>query len=187
MQKISPSSKHHPLYARRRVIRLPFKSEYFLAALEGIEGGFAIGASIVVALGLAGLERHLLLATAIISIIVNGFNSASVKYSSEHYLDELDGREKKNAFRVYFVPSFIEFVCYLILSFVSVLPLLIVNDVATAVVASVILTVVLLFVAGYVRAYMVRAGRIRDGLETAFLGFGIILVGVVSGLILHSL
>jgi hypothetical protein len=187
MQKISPSSKHHPLYAKRRVIRLPFKTEYFLAALEGIEGGFAIGSSIVIALGIAGLERHLLLATAIVSIIVNGFNSASVKYSSEHYLDELDGHEKKNAFRVYFVPSFIEFVCYLILSFFSVMPLILVKDLSLAIISSVILTIILLFVAGYVRAYMVQAGRVRDGLETAFLGIGIMLVGLVSGLILHSL
>lgn len=187
MQKISANSKHHPLYARRRVIRLPFRSEYFLAALEGIEGGFAIGASIVVALGIAGLERHLLLATAIVSIIVNGFNSASVKYSSEHYLDELDGREKKSAFRHYFIPSLIEFVCYLILSFVSVLPLLVVPDITLAIIACVLLTVALLFVAGYARAYMLRAGRFRDGIETAVLGAGIVLVGLVSGLIVSSL
>lgn len=187
MHKISSTSKHHPLYTRRRILRLPFKSEYFLAALEGIEGGFAIGASIVVALGMAGLNRHLLLATAIVSIIVNGFNSASVKYSSEHYLDELDGREKKSAFRTYFIPSFIEFICYLILSFVSVLPLLLVREISTAIIASVTLTVLLLFLAGYVRAYMVRAGRFRDGIETAVLGLGIILVGLVSGIVLHSL
>lgn len=166
---------------------MPFRSEYFLAALEGIEGGFAIGASIVVALGIAGLERHLLLATAIVSIIVNGFNSASVKYSSEHYLDELDGREKKNAFRHYFIPSFIEFVCYLVLSFVSVVPLLVVPDMRLAIIACVVLTVALLFVAGYVRAYMLRAGRFRDGIETAVLGTGIVLVGLISGLIVSSL
>ncbi len=187
MQKISANSKHHPLYARRRIIHLPFRSEYFLAALEGIEGGFAIGASIVVALGIAGLERHLLLTTAIVSIVVSGFNSASVKYSSEHYLDELDGREKKSAFRHYFIPSFIEFICYLVLSFISVVPLLVVPDIRLAVVACVVLTVALLFVAGYVRAYMLRAGRFRDGVETAVLGGGIILVGLVSGLIVNSL
>lgn len=187
MQKISASSKHHPLYARRRVVRLPFRSGYFLAALEGIEGGFAIGASIVVALGIAGLERHLLLTTAIVSIVVSGFNSASVKYSSEHYLDELDGHEKKSAFQHYFIPSFIEFICYLVLSFISVVPLLVVPDIKLAIVATVALTVALLFIAGYARAYMLRAGRFRDGAETAILGSGIILVGLVSGLVVSSL
>jgi len=127
----------------------------------------------------------LLLTTAIVSIVVSGFNSASVKYSSEHYLDELDG--KKSAFRHYFIPSFIEFICYLVLSFISVVPLLVVPDIRLAVVACVVLTVALLFVAGYVRAYMLRAGRFRDGVETAVLGGGIILVGLVSGLIVNSL
>jgi len=78
-----------------------------------------------------------------------------------------------------------------VLSFISVVPLLVVPDIRLAVVACVVLTVALLFVAGYVRAYMLRAGRFRDGVETAVetavLGGGIILVGLVSGLIVNSL
>ena len=106
--RISSSSAHHPLHSRRRRVRLPLGTQRFLAAFEGFEGGFAIGASIVVALAFAKLPMHLLLLTAIISIIVNGFNNASVKYSSEHYLDELDGREKRSPFQAYFIPAFLE-------------------------------------------------------------------------------
>src|SRR5690349_14119942 len=98
MLKITPASKHHPLHSKRRNVKLPLGTQRFLAAFEGIEGGFAVGASIVLALAMGGLERHLLLTTAIVSIVVSGFNSASVKYSSEHYLDELDGREKQSPF-----------------------------------------------------------------------------------------
>lgn len=187
MQKISAASKHHPLNKRRRTVTLPLGTQRFLAAFEGIEGGFAIGTSIVVALALAGIDKHLLLTTAIVSIIVNGFNTSSVKYSSEHYLDELDGREKKSAFKHYFVPSFIEFVCYFMISFLAVLPLLIINDIKIAVVTSVTITLLLLFAAGFFRGFMLHMNGIRDGIETLLLGGGIILVGLISGLVVNSL
>ena len=187
MQKISATSKHHPLHARRRSVKLPLGAPRFLAAFEGVEGGFAIGTSIVVALGLAGMDKHLLLTTAIVSIIVNGFNSSSVKYSSEHYLDELDGREKKSAFKHYFMPAFIEFVCYFMISLLAVLPLLLIQNVKIAVLMSVVVTFVLLFAAGFLRGFMLRMNGLRDGLETVLLGVGIISVGLISGLVVNSL
>lgn len=141
----------------------------------------------MVALAIAGLDKHLLLMTAIVSIIVNGFNSSSVKYSSEHYMDELDGREKKSAFRHYFIPSFIEFVCYFMISFVAILPLLFIDSIATAVIISVIVTLVLLFAAGYLRGFMLHMNGVRDGIETLLLGVGILSVGLISGLIVNSL
>lgn len=185
--RINSSSKHHPLHARRRRISIPLGAQRFLAAFEGFEGGFAIGASIVVALSFSGIDRHLLLVTAIVSIIVNGFNNASVKYSSEHYLDELDGREKKSAFRHYFIPSFIEFVCYFAISFISIIPLLFIADTTTAVMTSVVVTLVILCLAGYWRGYVLQMSRWRDAIETTVLGLGIVLVGLISGYIIHAL
>lgn len=188
MLKLSSMSPHHPLYARRRVLRrVPFGSGRFLAALEGIEGGFAIGTSIVVALSLAGLSKEVLLLTAVVSIVVSGFNSASMKYSSEHYLDELDGREKRSATRHYFLPALIEFVCYFMLSFMAVLPLLLIRDVTLAVAVSVVVTLTMLFIAGFWRGHVLRMNRLRDAFEAFTLGVGIILVGAISGLLLGSL
>lgn len=187
MVRIPASSIHHPLHARRRKLRLPFGSQRLLAVLEGVEGGFAIGASIVTALAIAGLDKRLLLTTAIVSLIVSGFNSASVKYSSEHYLDELDGREKRSALRHYFAPALIEFLCYLALSFVSVLPLFIVQDLSTAIVITIIMTLAVLFAAGFWRGFILHMSGLRDGIETTVLGLGIIIVGIVSGLLVHSL
>ena len=187
MQKISASSKHHPLHKRRRTVRLPMGTQRFLAAFEGIEGGFAVGTSIVVALAIAGMDRHLLLTTAIVSVIVSGFNSSSVKYSSEHYLDELDGKEKKSAFKHYFIPSFVEFVCYFLISFLSVVPLLLIEPTSLAVIISVSVTLLLLFAAGYLRGFMLHMNGVRDGFEILLLGGGIISVGIISGLIVNSL
>lgn len=179
--KIGATSKHHPLNHRRRKLLLPVVAQRFLAAFEGFEGGFAIGASIVVALSFSDLPRHTLLITAVLSIIVNGFNNASVKYSSEHYLDEIDGREKRSAMLHYFLPAAIEFVSYFAISFISILPLVFISDLSQAVIWSVLTTLLLLGCAGWWRAYMLHMPRWRDALETMLLGGGIILVGLISG------
>lgn len=183
--KLSPSSRHHPIAPRRRILQLPFGAQRFLAAFEGLEGGFAIGASIILALSFTELDRHILLTTALISIIVSGFNSASVKYSSEHYLDQLDGREKRSPFKHYFIPALIEFSAYFAISFVSIIPLIFVDDLRYAIAWSCATTLITLFCAGWWRAYILRMPRLRDALETTILGGGIILVGLVSGVVLH--
>jgi len=185
--KIPQTSHHHPLYQKRRKLSLPLGAQRFLAAFEGFEGGFAIGTSIVIALAFAKLPQHILLFTAVVSIIVSGFNNASVKYSSEHYLDELDGRETRSPFKRYFIPSFIEFISYFAISFISIIPLILVPDITKAVIWSVLLTLVLLMAAGWWRAYMLHMPRWRDALETLVLGCGIMLVGLISGYFLHTL
>lgn len=182
---LSVSSHHHPIASRRRALKLPFGTRRFLAAFEGLEGGFAIGASIIVALSFAGMERHILLMTALISIIVTGFNSASVKYSSEHYLDQLDGREKRSRVTYYFMPAFIEFVAYFAISFISIVPLLLIDSLQLAIVWSCVTTLITLFCAGWWRAYILHMPKLRDAIETTILGAGIIFVGVVSGFALY--
>lgn len=166
-------------------LRVPFGAEVFLAAFEGFEGGFAIGAGVIAGLSFTNLDRTVLIASAVISIIVNGFNSASVKYSSAHYMDELDGKETKQPFRDYFMPAFIQFVSYFIISFISLVPLFLMRDMPGAILYSCLLTIVILLFAGYWRAQLLQAPRWRDGFEIAALGTGIILVGYVSGWLIH--
>lgn len=185
--RVTSTSKHHPLHKQRRNVHIPWGAQRFLAAFEGFEGGFAIGSSIVVALSFAQLSGHVLLITAMVSIIVNGFNNASVKYSSEHYLDELDGKEMRSPFKYYFIPALIEFVSYFAISFLSIIPLMIMKDVTLAVWLSVVITLVILGVAGFYRAYMLKMPRWRDAIETILLGAGIIVVGLISGYVIHIL
>lgn len=172
---------------RRRKIPIPLGAVKFLAAFEGLEGGFAIGAGILAGMSFTGLGRGVLITTAVLSIIVNGFNSASVKYSSEHYLDELDGREKRDKFQHYFMPALIQFLSYFAISFISIIPLFFMGNDKHAIFYSCLITIGILLVAGYWRAYLLNMPRWRDGLEVAVLGAGIILVGFVSGWIIHTL
>lgn len=179
------SSPHFSLRGQRRKLNIPFGAQRFLAAYEGLEGGFAIGASVIIGLSFTGLDRNLLISTAIITIIVNGFNTASVKYSSEHYLDELDGREKRSAVKYYLVPALIEFIAYFAISLLTLLPFIFIHHTPTALVYICLATILILFGAGWWRAYMLHMPRLRDATETALLGVGIMLVGLVSGLIIY--
>lgn len=166
---------------------IPFGAERFLSIFEGIEGGFAIGAGVIAGMSFVSLNRNVLLATAIVSVIVNGYNSASVKYSSEHYIDELDGRETKHPFRRYFEPAIWQFISYLIISVISLIPLFLMGNIPNAIVYSCLITLAILFLAGYYRAYLLDMPRWRDALEIAVLGLGIIFVGFASGWVVHKL
>jgi len=180
---------HHRklLRTKRHELHLPFGAQRFLAILEGLEGGFAVGASVVVGLSFAQPSTHVLLVSAAISILVNGFNSAAVKYSSEHYDDELDGHEKRHALRHYLAPSAIEFFAYFAISFITILPLILIDQRIVAVTVCCLITVVMLFFAGYWRGYLMRLHPLKDGLEMMTLGLCIIAVGATTGYLLHLL
>ncbi|MGE5313047.1 MAG: VIT1/CCC1 transporter family protein [Acidobacteriota bacterium] len=167
--------------------RLPLGAERFMALFEGIEGGFAIAAGVIAGLSFGGLDKHALILTAIVSILVNGFNSASVRYSSDTYMDDVDGIKSTQPFRDYVVPSLLQFAAYIIVSLVSILPLFLVPDLNLAVLYCCVFTLVILLISGYWRASLLDGARWHEGLETAALGLGIILVGTFSGMISHSL
>ncbi|MBC7764365.1 VIT1/CCC1 transporter family protein [Microbacteriaceae bacterium] len=164
---------------------IPFGADRFLALFEGVEGGFAIGAGILAGLSLTNVDRKTLIAIAAISVIINGFNSAAVKYSSEHYMDEIDGIENEKPFSDYFIPALIQFLSYFAISFISLIPLLILNSVPYAIFYSCAITLIILLAAGTWRAYILGMPRWRDGLEIAFLGACIIAAGFTSGWIIH--
>lgn len=181
---VTPNLKRQ-LKHRRRRIRLPFGAGRFLSVLEGIEGGFAISAGVVAGLSFANItDRRILLTTAAISILVNGFNASAVKYSSEHYEDELDGREKHNPWQAYFVPAAIEFVIYFVGCLLTLLPLLLFDGIYVAVAWCSGLTLAVLLAAGMWRGYLLRAKPLRDGLELALLGLLIIVIGAAAGFML---
>jgi hypothetical protein len=171
-------------YHRRKP---PLGADNFLSVLEGVEGGFAIFTGIIVGLSFESVSRDLLLLTAGIGIIVNAFNSSAVRYASEHYIDELDGHETHDPYKNYFVPAFIEFCVYAFVSLIAILPLLFVQPLELAIVACIVLTLSILFGAGYYRGNLLHTHRIRDGLEVALLGALIVLVGGVSGWMLSYL
>lgn len=166
---------------------IPLGADNFLSVLEGIEGGFAIFVGIIAGLYFQHISHDLLIATGIIGIVVNAFNSSAVRYTSEHYMDELDGHEKRRKFRAYFVPAFIEFVTYALVSLIAVVPLLLVSDSFTAIIFAILTTILILFLAGFYRGRLFGRHAMRDGLELAGIGVAIISVGAIAGWLLSYL
>lgn len=172
-------------YHLRHTRTVPFGAAIFLSVLEGVEGGFAIFAGIIVGLSFTDLHRDFLIMSATISIVVNALNASAVRYATEHYTDELDGRESRSWFKAYFVPSLVEFVVYCIVSAISIVPLILIEHTIYAVVLCVAITLVTLFAAGLYRGALLGRHALRDGLEVMGLGALIILAGGVSGWLLN--
>ncbi|MEO5499526.1 MAG: VIT1/CCC1 transporter family protein [Candidatus Saccharimonadales bacterium] len=166
---------------------IPFGSDIFLSVLEGIEGGFAIFVGIVAGLYFQNISHDLLIVIGLISLIVNAFNSSAVRYASEHYIDELDGREKRNKIKAYFMPALAEFVTYAIVSLIAVLPLLLIADSLVAISLTIALTIIILFGAGWYRGDLLGRHAVRDGIELSSLGLAIILVGTTAGWLLSKI
>jgi VIT1/CCC1 family predicted Fe2+/Mn2+ transporter len=180
----TPRLRRH-LKHRRERSGLPLGAQKALAVLEGIEGGFAISAGLVAGLSFANISnRHIMLITAGISILVNGFNASAVKYMSEHYEDELDGHEKKHAFRSYFVPAALEFATYFVVCALTLVPLFIFPHHVEAVIWCTTLTLMVLYLAGVWKGYLMGKHPVKDGIELATLGLMIIAVGALSGYLL---
>jgi VIT1/CCC1 family predicted Fe2+/Mn2+ transporter len=173
------------LREKRRHLKLPLGAERLLALFEGLEGGFAIGASVIVGLSFADLDRRILLVSAGIGILVNGFNNASVKYSSEHYSDELDGHEKRHPFRYYVMPAIIEFISYFVISIVTLLPLIFIPQLYLAIAFCCTITLIMLFIAGYWRGFLMKLHPRKDGFEMMMLGTSIIIIGGLTGYFLQ--
>jgi len=166
----------------RLIHRIPLGADNFLSVLEGIEGGFAIFVGIVVGLSFEEVGRDLLIMTAVISIAVNAFNASAVRYTTEHYIDELDGREKRSWVKAYLFPASIEFLTYLIVSAIAVIPLLLIDDQVLALWSCVLLTATILFMAGGYRGYLLAGHKIlRDGFEVMISGLLIVAVGATAG------
>lgn len=167
---------------------IPFGANNFLSVLEGVEGGFAIFAGIIAGLMFEGVSRELLIISGAIGIIVSALNTSAVRFSSEHYLDELDGHEKRRWSHAYLFPALIEFVSYLAVSVVALIPLLLVRPLGLAVASCVALTIGILFLAGWYRGRLLnRRHASRDGMETAGLGALIVAVGALAGWLLGTL
>lgn len=171
---------HHPR-------TIPLGANNFLSILEGIQGGFAIFVGIITGLYFQNVPHDLLVVTGVIGLVVNAFNASAVRYASEHYIDELDGREKRDKVQAYFIPALVEFMTYVIVSLAVVIPLLLINDSLVAIMLTIGLTIVVLFLAGAYRGRLLGRHLMRDGLEVAGIGVAIIFVGAAAGSLLSYL
>lgn len=161
--------------------RLRSSQKRYLGFVDGLEGGFAIFAGIVTGLSFATNDRNILIASAMIGIMVNAVNTATIRYSYEHYMDELDGREKRSPWKNYLFPSVIEFCLYGLVSLLSLLPLLFITSLPLALFVMISICLFILFSAGAYRGATFGTHPLRDGIELLIGGAIMIIVGASAG------
>lgn len=170
---------HYPIHRHEQ--------KQLLGFIDGLEGGFAIFAGIVVGLSFATTNRSVLILTALIGIMVNAVNAATIRYSTEHYIDELDGHEKRSHMRNYLFPAIIEFLLYVLVSILAVVPLLVISSLSTAIAVMVSICLVILFVAGAIRGATLGSHPFKDGIELTIGGTIMIVFGALAGWLLTRL
>lgn len=171
--------KHHYLITHRES-----PLGVLLGFIDGLEGGFAIFAGIVVGLSFTSVSRSVLIMTAMLGIFVNAVNAATIRYSTEHYRDELDGHEKRSRFKHYLIPAMTEFMLYIIVSLLAIIPLLLIESLVLAVTIMIATCLIILFIAGYVRGATLGKHPFRDGIELTLGGVIMILFGSIAGWLL---
>lgn len=156
----------------------------FLSFLEGIESGFATTTGILLGLWFQAPSRRLLLITAVVSLLINAVNSASIKFLSEHTFDELDGHEKRRVLLNALSPALVQFMTHVIMATIVLIPVFIMYPFIYGIFASIGLTIIVLCIAGWYRGHTLHGHSLRDALETVTLALLIIFAGGSAGWLL---
>jgi len=156
----------------------------FLSFLEGIESGFATTCGILLGLWFQNPTSRLLIITAVVSLLINAVNSASIKFMSEHTFDELDGREKHRVILNALSPALVQFTTHVIMASIVLIPVFVIYPSIYGIFASIALTIVVLSAAGWYRGHTSHGHAARDALESVMLALLIIAAGGGAGLLL---
>lgn len=169
----------------KRRVKLPLNRQYFSALLTGSEGGLSTTTAIIAGLMISTDQPDLVVLIAVISFLVQAFNNAIGRFSSEYTDQELDGRRKWLTYGQPARDAFAQFTAHIVMSTLVLLPIVLVADVTRAIVYSITITLFFLFVIGFYKGRLARTNALRDGIELLVLGSLIISVGIAAGLILR--
>src|SRR5680860_1609023 len=168
----------------RKIAKLPFDRDYFMALLSGSEGGLATTSAIVAGLLVTNSERDIVIIMAAISFVVQAFNNAINSFSSEHTSDEIDYEDVINGYRKPIMNATLQFIAHLIMVILALLPIIYIDNTASALLVSIGITLTLLFLLGLYKGRVVGTYALTDGLEQLGLGAMVISVGILAGYIL---
>lgn len=164
--------------------KLPFDREYFLALLGGLEGGLATTTAIVVGLSITTEQRELVVTTAVISFIIQAFNSSVSRFSAEHTDDEIDHIESWKGYRKPVYNALLQFTSHIAVSLFVILPIVFISDLIVAIAWTISITLLLLFAIGLYKGSLLKLHPARDGLELFIIGALVISIGIIAGYIL---
>jgi len=166
------------------VHQLRHYKNFFLSLFSGLESGLATTAAVVVGLSLTTESQTVVAATALISAIVQAWNSAMSTISSGHTGDVIDHPYAKDHYRLYVEQGGLQFMSHVIASVLPILPLVLMSDETMAVTLSIVITLVMLTSLGYNKARVVQRPKMRGAFEELVPGVLVISIGYLAGFML---
>lgn len=151
---------------------------------------FGISDSLVSTVGLlsgidvSGTSRQVIILTGIVYAFVEAFSMAVGSFLSEESAEEYDAKGEVSD-RKPFAGGTVMFVSFIFASFIPILPYIFMS-LAAALFASILLSVLALFLVGLVSAKLGRVSLVRHATLMALLGGSAIVIGIVVGKIVKA-
>lgn len=145
----------------------------------GVEDSIVSTVGLLSGIAIAGVDNSGIVLTGFVLIFVEGFSMAIGSLLSERYVQEY--QEKSQAsFKMPFTGAIIMFFSYILAGLIPLFPYFLLPA-KKAIIFSVAMSLIFLFVLGVINAKMFKVGILREGLFALLLGGAAIIVGIVAG------
>lgn len=145
----------------------------------GVEDSLVSTVGLVSGVAVAGVDKSTIILTGLVLIVVEALSMGVGSLLSESSTQELVFR-KRSSLRLPVVGGLIMFVSYFVAGFIPLAPYAFL-DVAQAFPLSIVLSILTLFLLGYVSARMFQGRPVRSGLRMLILGGLAIGAGALIG------
>jgi VIT1/CCC1 family predicted Fe2+/Mn2+ transporter len=151
----------------------------------GVEDSLVSTVGLLAGIAVAGVAQESIVVTGTVLIFVEAFSMAVGSLLSEQSVEEYEAR-REVSLRKPALAAAVMFVSYVVAGLIPLIPYVI-SVSNSAVLWSVALTLLSLFLLGMFNAHLIKIRAWRDGLITLFMGGLAIAVGIVVGQLAGSL
>ncbi len=165
--------------------RLPIEKNLFLSLISGSEAGIATTTAIIAGLVTGTNDRSVVIASAFVTLVVQAFNSGVGHVTTSHTDDEIDHNPDMDKIATPASEAFMQFLVHIAASFLVLIPIVFMEDLNNALVASILVCLGMLFTIGFTVGVTVRHTPLRNGTITAVLGALVVIIGFGAGYALN--
>ncbi len=163
--------------------RNPSAVSHFRNFILGVEDGLVSTVGLLSGVAIAHIPRETIFLTGLILIFVEAFSMAAGTFLSEYSAEEY-ARGTEHSVKGNFMSGTVMFFSYFVSGLVPLMPYMI-WPVRTALVFSILFSVIALFALGIIGAKMSGTHFAKNGLRMAAIGGAAIIVGLVAGIVLR--
>lgn len=152
---------------------------YLRNIVFGVADSLVSTVGLLAGIGVSGANRSTIMVTGVVYAFVEAFSMAVGSFLSEESAEEYETK-KESSHRKPLLAGMIMFVSFVTASCVSIAPYIFFGS-PSAIVSSVILSIIVLFLIGIASAKISRINPLKSGAKMALLGGAAIIIGTVIG------